>query len=180
VSSLDAFSEYQLKQAWTWELQALTRARFVAGPTATAGRFNAIRSQALGRERDPQSLRTEMADMRQKMRLEQVSGQDLGPKYEAGGLIDIEFIVQLGVLENAASHPALITATETLEILARLVNLGWRSEEEGGVLDQTARALHQQRLLNTLVPGEDHRTAETVASAGIYQRILGRFEAESA
>lgn len=180
VSSLDAFAEYQLNQAWTWELQALTRARFVAGPDTTAERFADIRRRALLRHRAPDELRSELAGMRRKMIQEQTRGNspEAGPKHRAGGLVDIEFVAQCGVLECAADHPELINTSDTFEQLARLAETSWLSKADSTVLDRTARSLHQQRLLGTLVPGEDHPVTDTGAAAAIYQRILGQAESE--
>src|SRR5690606_23174264 len=110
VSSVPAFEEYQRGQAWTWEHQALVRARVVAGDADVARRFEAIRREILARPRDPVVLRGEIRDMRERMRKELSRG---GParfdlKQDRGGIADIEFIVQYAVLRWAAEYPELL------------------------------------------------------------------------
>jgi len=175
VSSLDAFSEYQLNQAWTWELQALTRARFIAGNSGTGEVFRLIRQKALARPRDLPQLRADLYEMRSRMARELVPpGQaDPGPKHQPGGLIDIEFIVQYGVLATAANHPSVLQATATMEQLHRLAAVGWISADEARTLEQTARALHQQRMLTTLTGAAHRQETATGAAAAVFERLLG-------
>ena len=119
VSSLAAYTEYQEKQAWTWEHQALVRARPVAGdPNLAKKRFEATRRALLGRKRDPAELREAVQKMRERMR------DQLGPDQEAydlkrgsGGIVDIEFMVQYLVLAHAHDHPALTEFTDNVRIL---------------------------------------------------------------
>jgi glutamate-ammonia-ligase adenylyltransferase len=174
VSSLDAFAEYQLNQAWTWELQALTRARFVAGARSTADQFCRIRSQALMRPRVEAQLRIELTDMRTRMALELASKEgSADPKHQPGGLVDIEWVAQLGVLAKAADSPTLVQETSIPGQLHALVEIGWLSAADAHILQVTAQALHRQRMLQTLVPGEERTAADTGASAGIFARLLG-------
>jgi glutamate-ammonia-ligase adenylyltransferase len=118
VSSLPAFTEYQEKQAWTWEHQALVRARPVAGDPALAARFEATRRALLGRKRDRCELAEAVQTMRRRMR------DQLGKDEEAydlkrgsGGIVDIEFVVQYLVLAHAHEHPALTEFTDNVRIL---------------------------------------------------------------
>jgi glutamate-ammonia-ligase adenylyltransferase len=175
VSSLDAFADYQLTEAWTWELQALTRARFVAGNESTGKRFACIRKEALQRPRDPGSLRAELADMRQRIAQEHAGPEaaEPAPKHQPGGLVDIEFVVQLGVLANAVTHPGVMESTATLALLRSLAEAHWLGAEDAGILEHTSKALQQQRMLETLVPGEHHLRIDTSAAASIVQRLLG-------
>jgi len=106
VSSFKAFEKYQRESAWVWEHQALTRARFCAGDADIGRRFETLRTDLLQQQRDPATLRAEVLSMRQRMHDAHPnrSGQfDL--KHDAGGMIDIEFIVQYLVLAYASSHP---------------------------------------------------------------------------
>ncbi len=107
VSAVEAFAEYQHRQAWTWEHQALARARVVAGPTALAERFQIIRREILQRERDPDVLRREVRDMRERMRaeLDASTAEVFDLKQGRGGIADIEFVVQYAVLANASRYP---------------------------------------------------------------------------
>ncbi|MFM8444710.1 MAG: bifunctional [glutamate--ammonia ligase]-adenylyl-L-tyrosine phosphorylase/[glutamate--ammonia-ligase] adenylyltransferase, partial [Methylococcus sp.] len=96
VSSLESFATYQMREAWTWEQQALVKARFVAGDPAVGEKFAAIRRQSLCRERDTATLCHEVRDMREKMR-EALGAREAGAfdlKQDTGGIVDIEFLVQ--------------------------------------------------------------------------------------
>lgn len=118
VSSLSSFTEYQEKQAWTWEHQALVRARPVAGDPALAARFEAARRALLSQKRDRQALAESVQEMRRRMR-EQL-GQDEAAydlKRGSGGIVDIEFVVQYLVLAHAHDHPALTEFTDNVRIL---------------------------------------------------------------
>jgi glutamate-ammonia-ligase adenylyltransferase len=124
VSSLPAFENYQRNDAWTWEHQALLRARPVAGDPVVAERFTAIRRDVLSRERDPAALRDEVREMREKMRstLDRSGDGQFDVKQGHGGVADIEFMVQYSVLRWAHQHPDLLDWTDNvrqLDTLAR-------------------------------------------------------------
>ncbi|HEY5719920.1 MAG TPA: bifunctional [glutamate--ammonia ligase]-adenylyl-L-tyrosine phosphorylase/[glutamate--ammonia-ligase] adenylyltransferase, partial [Gammaproteobacteria bacterium] len=110
VSSLEAFARYQHQEAWTWERQALVRARPVAGSAAVAGRFEAIRREVLGQPRERAQLRREVREMREKMRSQLGTSDpaEFDLKQDPGGIADIEFMVQYGTLAWASEHPALL------------------------------------------------------------------------
>ncbi len=108
ASSVDAFRKYQFENAWVWEHQALTRARFAAGDIGVGDAFEAIRIDVLRQQRDIDALRTEVIAMRQKMMDAHGSKSarfDL--KHDHGGLVDAEFIVQFLVLAHAHEHSVL-------------------------------------------------------------------------
>ncbi len=108
VSSFKAFEKYQRESAWVWEHQALTRARFCAGDAEIGKRFESLRTELLRQARDPAALRTEVLAMRQRMHDAHPNRSGLFDlKHDAGGMIDIEFIVQYLVLAHSASHPAM-------------------------------------------------------------------------
>lgn len=110
VSSLAAFRKYQLENAWVWEHQALTRARFVAGDPAIGAAFEQIRCEILCQQRDLAKLREEVLAMRGKMHenLGTKGTSDLFDlKHDFGGLVDVEFIVQYLILAHAHQHPQL-------------------------------------------------------------------------
>lgn len=177
VSSISAFRDYQLNEAWTWELQALTRARFITGHQALAASFNRIRQEVLCRQRDETRLIADLLDMRQKMNREHGAGVNSSvlqsPKHQPGGLIDIEFIAQLGVLGSARQFPRVIHATGTLPQLNELMSIGWLTEEETLTLEETARLLRQRRMMASLVPGEQAAPADSRASEDIFKRKMG-------
>jgi glutamate-ammonia-ligase adenylyltransferase len=174
VSSLSAFRDYQLEQAWTWELQALTRARFVAGDPDTGKGFVEIRREALIRKRDLNVLRSELGEMREKMIQQQKSTQTDRPsqKHRAGGLVDIEFVIQLGVLATAASHPEVIESTVSTEQLKTLADAGWIESEDAKKLHQTSLRLRSLRTLETLVPGEQHVDTDCREAAAVFQKLM--------
>ena len=110
VQSLDGYEGYQRERAWTWELQALVRARAVAGDALLARRFAEIRARLLGQVRDIDALRTEVTDMRARWRAERdrSSVGEFDLKQGAGGLVDLEFLLQGLVLQHATRFPALL------------------------------------------------------------------------
>jgi glutamate-ammonia-ligase adenylyltransferase len=108
VSSVAALEEYQEHAAWTWEHQALTRARFCAGDRGIGARFEALRNRILRRQRDPAALAAEVLKMRGKLREARPNRSGLFDlKHDRGGMIDIEFTVQFLVLAHAHRHEAL-------------------------------------------------------------------------
>jgi glutamate-ammonia-ligase adenylyltransferase len=108
VSSLEAFERYQERDAWVWEHQALTRARFSAGDRAVGAKFEAIREGILKKERKVEELKHEIAAMREKLHEAHPNKSGLFDlKHDRGGMIDIEFAVQCLVLAQAARFPEL-------------------------------------------------------------------------
>src|SRR5579859_3703447 len=125
VSSIDGFAQYQEQQAWTWEHQALLRARPVAGSPEVAELFNQVRRSVLARQRDRARLRHDIAAMRSRMRQEQArAGADFDLKLDSGGLTDMEFLVQHWVLAHAYEHPELLDWTDNIRNLEALTACG--------------------------------------------------------
>ncbi|MFC5302426.1 bifunctional [glutamate--ammonia ligase]-adenylyl-L-tyrosine phosphorylase/[glutamate--ammonia-ligase] adenylyltransferase [Azospira restricta] len=124
--SVDAFRDYQLKQAWVWEHQALTRARFVAGDAAVGARFEAIREEILTLQRDPAKLREEVLAMRRRMLDAHASNSEdfFDLKQDPGGIIDVEFIVQYLILAHAHAHPELTQNLGNIALLGIAAGLG--------------------------------------------------------
>ncbi len=179
VSSVGAFREYQMKQAWTWELQALTRARFIAGSpsVAVAAHFNRIRLEALCQPRDAGALAAELLEMRRRMSREHDAGvradAAAAPKHQPGGLVDIEFVTQLGVLSSAHLQPRVILATGTLAQLRELEAIGWLNPAEFGVLAETLVRLRCARMLRVLLPKAPEPPHDASAAAAIVAARLG-------
>ncbi|HOL38042.1 MAG TPA: bifunctional [glutamate--ammonia ligase]-adenylyl-L-tyrosine phosphorylase/[glutamate--ammonia-ligase] adenylyltransferase, partial [Rubrivivax sp.] len=124
VTSIDAFERYQAGRgsntAWTWEHQALTRARFVAGPPSVAARFEATRRAVLAAPRDGAALRDEVRAMRERVRAAHpVPAGRFDVKHSAGGMIDVEFAVQALVLGHARTHPPLLDNKGNIALLQR-------------------------------------------------------------
>ena len=122
VAPLATFEKYQLNDAWTWEHQALVRARPVAGDRGVSARFAAIRHRVLCLERDPDGLLNDVRSMRQKMRasLDRSDAAHFHVKHGYGGLVDIEFIVQYAVLRWAHAYPDLTEWSDNARLLERL------------------------------------------------------------
>jgi len=177
VSSLAAFREYQMKEAWTWEMQALTRARFVAGSRDLRTAFERIRLDALCRPRSEPELRNDLQEMRKKMAGEHPADGALTAaealKHGPGGLIDIEFIAQLGILSKASAFPRVLQATGTLHQLDELKCIEWLPADEAGLLTSTWCELSRQRMMLALVPEESHPIPDTRGSAGVFKDRIG-------
>ena len=125
VRSLTSFAHYQAHEAWTWEHQALVRARPLAGDRALYDRFAAIRRDILCREREPLRLRQEVREMREKMRdsLDRSGRGRFDLKQGQGGIADIEFMVQYSTLRWAFRHPELVVWSDNVRLLEGLGRL---------------------------------------------------------
>ena len=124
VTSLASFERYQVGRgsntAWTWEHQAITRARFCAGSVDLAQAFEVVRRRVLAAERDPAALRREVVDMRDKVRRARpVPDGRFDVKHSPGGMMDVEFAVQYLVLTHATRHPELLDNAGNIALLQR-------------------------------------------------------------
>lgn len=121
VSSLNAFTQYQYQAAWTWEHQALIRARAIAGDAQCMAQFEKIRRDILSLPRDPHQVKQDIVEMRNKMRdtLDKSTKSRFDIKQGVGGVTDIEFLIQGGVLRWAATYPNLLDTTGMLPLLRR-------------------------------------------------------------
>ncbi|HEY6896441.1 MAG TPA: bifunctional [glutamate--ammonia ligase]-adenylyl-L-tyrosine phosphorylase/[glutamate--ammonia-ligase] adenylyltransferase [Rhodocyclaceae bacterium] len=129
VVSLEGFRKYQLENAWVWEHQALSRARFAAGDPAVGAGFEQIRREVLALPRDLVKLREEVLAMRQKMYDAHATKADqratvFDLKHDPGGLIDVEFLVQYLVLGHAQRHPELTHNVGNIALLRITADLG--------------------------------------------------------
>jgi [glutamine synthetase] adenylyltransferase / [glutamine synthetase]-adenylyl-L-tyrosine phosphorylase len=125
VTSLKGFERYQRESAWTWELQALTRARFSAGDTVIGRHFEAIRESLICAQREPEKLKADVIEMRQKMldgHPNKTALFDL--KHDRGGMVDIEFMVQYLVLAHAHQHPDLAKDIGNIALLGLAADKG--------------------------------------------------------
>lgn len=120
VSSLASFADYQRERAWTWEHQALVRARGVAGDASLIADFETVRGQTLARARDPRKLREDVAAMRAKMRaeLDRSDAAHFDLKQGEGGLVDLEFLLQYLVLRDSGAHQELLAPRDTAGLIA--------------------------------------------------------------
>ena len=126
VSPLAGFADYQRQRAWTWEHQALVRARGIAGDLQLLQRFEQVRASVLSQPRDPAKLRDDVSSMRARMRAE-LDRSDAGRfdvKQGDGGLVDLEFLLQFLVLRDGARLPALLGPRDTPGLLDTACELG--------------------------------------------------------
>ena len=148
VSSVEAFTAYQQQQAWVWEHQALTRARFSAGDSLVGAAFEVIRQQVLSQARDIGKLRDEIVVMRQKMHDGHPNNSTLFDiKHDSGGMVDIEFMVQYLVLAYAHQYSQLTANAGNLALL--------KMAAEFGLID--AELAEQNRILYRILRQAQHR-----------------------
>ncbi|MDP3638947.1 MAG: bifunctional [glutamate--ammonia ligase]-adenylyl-L-tyrosine phosphorylase/[glutamate--ammonia-ligase] adenylyltransferase, partial [Azonexus sp.] len=153
--SVDSFREYQLKNAWVWEHQALTRARFCAGDPAVGARFEKIRCEILCQQRDLAKLREEVVAMRKKMVDAHASNSDteFALKHDPGGIVDVEFIVQYLVLGYASQHACLTGNLGNIALLRMAGEIGLiepkQAEAAGNAYREYRRRQHAKRLSAT-------------------------------
>ena len=127
VASLESFADYQQKEAWVWEHQALTRARALSGEAELIDAFNQCRNRILSQHRDPHTLKDEVVKMREKMRehldtANQETNFDI--KQSRGGIIDIEFMVQYLVLAWSEQHPSLMLYSDNIRQIEAATEVG--------------------------------------------------------
>lgn len=152
VTSIESYAGYQRESAWTWEHQALTRARVVAGDQSIAVEFNRLREQVLSRKRDFVKLRQDVVEMREKMRSElgQKDPDLFDLKQDEGGITDIEFLVQYAVLRWSYRYPELMRWTDNIRVLETLSNVGLITASETQVLQEAYRVLRHEIHARTL------------------------------
>ncbi len=180
VSSLAAFERYQQHDAWTWEHQALLRSRSIVGDAAIRDAFEAIRVETLRRHVRRESLTADVATMRRRMRgeLSRSGRGEFDIKQDAGGLADIEFLVQYLVLANACEHSELLRYSDNMRQLDALGRLGIIADETAAslgaiYLDYRATlnrcALDRRRAVVAAGEFDNARAAVTA----VYRPLLG-------
>lgn len=133
--SLEAFRRYQSESAWTWEHQALTRARVVCGPAGLRAAVEKTVLDTLAQPRDPARLVVDVADMRLRMEKDRKAANLFDVKLTRGGLVDVEFIVQYLTLAHAATHPE-VCRPNVAEALAALREAGLLDPADAALLDE--------------------------------------------
>ncbi|MDR3452696.1 MAG: bifunctional [glutamate--ammonia ligase]-adenylyl-L-tyrosine phosphorylase/[glutamate--ammonia-ligase] adenylyltransferase [Rhodoferax sp.] len=147
VTSFEAYANYQQQRgsntAWTWEHQAMTRARFVLGEDTLRARFDAVREAVITAPRDAGALRGEIVAMRDKVRAARpVKGDRFDVKHSAGGMVDAEFAVQFLVLSQSRQHPELCPNVGNIALLQRAEACGLLA---GGIGEAAASAYRELR-----------------------------------
>jgi len=166
VTTFAAFEDYQQQRgsntAWTWEHQAMTRARFVMGHEAMASQFDQVRRSVISAPRDEASLKSEIVTMRNRVRTAHTTKPDLfDVKHSPGGMVDAEFAVQYLVLMHACAHPELADNVGNIALLQRAEVAGLLSKDVGmkasAAYRELRRVQHKARLNEapTQVPQAD-------------------------
>jgi glutamate-ammonia-ligase adenylyltransferase len=180
ATSMEALRHYQRHDAWTWEHQALTRARFVAGDAALGAAFEAERESILREPRDPARLSADVSDMRRRMHAGHPNRTALFDlKHDPGGMVDVEFIVQYLVLRHSADHPSLTGNIGNIALLARSGAIGLVPQALAGTAADAYRAYrriqHQVRLQgaeSARVDPAPHAAARAAVEA-LWRHVFG-------
>jgi len=150
VTNAEAFKKYQLREgdntAWVWEHQALTRARFSAGSPIVGKFFDSVRFEVLSQKRNIEQLRAEILEMRRKVHAGHPNANvEFDLKHDAGGMVDIEFIVQFLVLAYAHQHPRLISNLGNIALLHIAGDVGLIAQERAQSVGNAYRLLRSQQ-----------------------------------
>jgi glutamate-ammonia-ligase adenylyltransferase len=184
ASSLQAYGQYQLNEAWTWEHQALVRARVVAGSESLAAQYETLRRSILQLPRDIEELRKEVSKMRAKMRDHLLPAAARDPenhcfhlKHGSGGIVDIEFMVQFMVLAWGQDYPSLTRWTDNIRILEALAQTGLLSAGEAEGLMGAYKAYRASAHLLALrrdpvLVSDDQFGPERALVSELWQRLL--------
>jgi glutamate-ammonia-ligase adenylyltransferase len=156
VTPIEAYANYQQQRgsntAWTWEHQAMTRARFVVGWPALQAPFDAVRRAVITAPRQAQDLKAEIVAMRDRVRQSHPDKPGrFDVKHSPGGMLDVEFVVQFLVLMHSAEQPRLADNVGNIALLLRAEGCGWLSPGMGEAAANAykhLRALQHQARLN--------------------------------
>ena len=179
VSSLSAFDRYQREDAWTWEHQALLRGRVVAGSDTIRTAVESLRKRILTQYVHWKTLRDDVVEMRQRMRAELGKGtaELFDIKQDAGGVTDIEFIVQYLILKEARRQVELLRFSVNIRQLESLAKFGILKEREADTLAEAYR-MYRRRMHHLALAGQPslvpHSEVKTVATTvvEIWQRVF--------
>jgi len=180
VTHIDAFERYQREQAWTWEHQALVRARPVAGEDSLGTRFIEIRRSVLGQERVRAELADQVRSMRQRMR--DVKDESTDACYDVkqmpGGLIDIEFMAQFAALTHGYHCPELLIFTDAIRILETIESAQLAGYDEIRAMTRAyrdyRRVVHAAALQHrrAMIARDSQREAARLTIARLWQQWI--------
>ena len=182
LSTVSSFATYQQEKAWTWEHQALTRARFAAGDKHVGEAFEAIRLAVISKHRDWSALRIEILDMRKRVMSEHPNKNadsmfDL--KHDSGGLVDLEFAVQALVLRHSETQPAMRLDHGNIALAVRAGELGLLGSEgvaTGRKAADAYRSLRaRQHTLRLQATGVDVHAQMPLADAREWRAAISAF-----
>ena len=183
ITTFDAYANYQQRRgsntAWTWEHQAMTRARFVLGMESLRQRFDAVRQAVITAPRDAQALKHEIVNMRDRVRAARPIKDDrFDVKHSRGGMVDAEFAVQMLVLSHSAAHPELIPNVGNIALLQRAEAAGLLPPGVGQSAANAYRELRRVQHKARLNQEPTQVEASTVASErdavlALWQAVFG-------
>lgn len=158
VTSFKSYANYQQQRgsntAWTWEHQAMTRARFVLGSDSLRQRFDTVREAVITAPRDAQALKQEIVSMRERVRsAHPVRGDWFDVKHSRGGMLDAEFVVQYLVLSQSAQHPELVANLGNIALLQRAEKAGLLPVGVGQAAASAYRELRRMQHTSRLDEG---------------------------
>jgi glutamate-ammonia-ligase adenylyltransferase len=183
ITTFEAYANYQQQRgsntAWTWEHQAMTRARCVLGSPALQARFEAVREAVICSKRELAALREEIMTMRERVRQAHPCAPELfDVKHSAGGMVDAEFAVQYLVLAHACAHPELRGNLGNIALLIAAEKVGLlpagAGEAAANAYRELRRVQHRARLdeAPTQVP-MDQLSAERAAVLQVWHAVFG-------
>ena len=167
VSSIESFADYQRNKAWLWEYQALVKARMVVGSKELGEQFEKTRTEVLSQSHDESTLRQEVTHMREKMREHLDSSNDslINIKHVRGGLVDIEFMVQYGVLRLSETEPDVLIDRGNLLLLQSLLRAKFITELQENTLSEAFLA-YRKHLHHAAIYGNPAQVERDKFRAG--------------
>ncbi|HJR69629.1 MAG TPA: bifunctional [glutamate--ammonia ligase]-adenylyl-L-tyrosine phosphorylase/[glutamate--ammonia-ligase] adenylyltransferase, partial [Gammaproteobacteria bacterium] len=185
VTSLDGFRHYQATEAWVWEHQALLRSRALAGSATVCEGFERIRREVLVAHVDRTKLKVEVAKMRRRMRSELTLAKPgfFDVKQDAGGIADIEFLVDYWVLAHSAQYPELVVFPDNIRQLEALERVGLVGAERCAAIKAAYLALRQRVHELALdeagrVVGADEFVAVRALVSGVWREVFADVEGD--
>ncbi len=183
VTRFEAYADYQQQRgsntAWTWEHQAMTRARFVMGLPSLAPRFDGVRHAVISAPRDAASLKAEIVAMRERVRQgHPVKADHFDVKHSPGGMVDAEFAVQYLVLMHTAAHPELADNVGNIALLIRAEAVGLlppgMGQAAANAYREMRRLQHRARLNEEPTQVDPVTlTAEREALLAVWRHVMG-------
>lgn len=180
ITNIRAFAEYQQQEAWTWEHQALLHARAVAGSPELREAFGVVRMDVLRHHVRRDTLRAEVASMRERMRkeLSRARPGHFDIKQDAGGIADIEFLAQYWALLWARDYPAVAMFSDTIRQLESVASGALVPQETVDLLTHAYRAYRTSahhlslQAREPIVPATEFE-AERAAVTGVWKATMG-------
>jgi len=179
ITSIEAFEDYQRREAWTWEHQALLHARAIGGDAGLCERFSAVRARVLQECVRRDTLREEVQRMRARMRAELSAAKpgEVDLKQDPGGIADIEFLAQYWALRWAGEYPPVAYYADTIRQLESVASADLVPQGTVDVLTNAYRKYrersHHRAIagLNAVVPDRDF-AAERAAVSAIWRQAM--------